>query len=515
MSREQLPTPKADRDELRLVVCCFTALFFLLLSYYLIKPLRNSQFLKDFPASYLPFVYLVIPILSLIVTKIYNWFCDRMDKFKLIIRVYLVIMACKVGFTFLLQTGQKWATVAFYFWGSVYFLLALATLWACFNDFFTCEQGERFYGIIATGAVSGNILGAKLSSLIARSDGLRPYATLVSASSMAVALFFLMLGMRYRKPKVEKPLVTSEDEPDLRGEAPLMVPLDKPPAPERSFWSDVQLLFKLPYVRGIAIMVCFLATYTTTVDFLSQKVIDLRMAEREYMVHFERYNDKLNEKTGGSMNKQGFEFVYGLKTKPKDQVALTLQEEGKKYDLDMEALYKTYQEDLESETRATFSDIFLYQGVVGVILLVLVSRFIFKKVGLTFGVLIMPTAAVVTLVAFAFPIELFAVELMLVLSGALNYSLNNASKEILYTATDEETKFKLKPLIEGPGMRTGDITASILSIGTMGLAAALGWNTSGGDKVFLGITFTAVVIWWFAIRRSGRIYDSQRRLEEK
>ncbi len=500
MSREELPTPKADRDELRLVLCCFTALFFLLLSYYLIKPLRNSQFLKDFPASYLPFVYLVIPILSLIVTKIYNWFCDRMDKFKLIIRVYLVIMACKIGFTFLLQSGQKWATVAFYFWGSVYFLLALATLWACFNDFFTCEQGERFYGIIATGAVSGNILGAKLSSWIARSDDWRPYATLVSASSMAIALFFLMLGMRFRKPKAEKPMVKAEE----RGKRP-----------ERSFWSDVQLLFKLPYVRGIAIMVCFLATYTTTVDFLSQKVIDLRMAEREYSIHFERYNDKLNGKIGGPLNKEGFQFIYTLKTRPKEEVPAALQAEGQKYGLDLEPLYKTYQVDLESETRATFSDIFLYQGVVGVILLVLVSRFIFKKVGLTFGVLIMPTAAVVTLIAFAFPIELFAVELMLVLSGALNYSLNNASKEILYTATDEETKFKLKPLIEGPGMRTGDITASILSIGTMGLAAAMGWETAGGDKVFLAITFTAVVIWWFAIRRSGRIYDTQRRLEEK
>lgn len=489
-----LPTPQTQRNEMRLVVCCFTALFFLLLSYYLIKPLRNSQFLKDFPASYLPFVYLVIPILSLFVTKIYNWFCDRMDKFKLIIRVYLVIMACKVAFTFLLASGQKWATVAFYFWGSVYFLLALATLWACFNDFFTCEQGERFYGLIATGAVSGNILGAKLSSWIARSDEWRPYATLVSASSMAIALFFLMLGMKFRQPKVEKPKVKAEE------------------GPERSFWSDVKLLFKLPYVRGIAIMVCFLATYTTTVDFLSQKVIDLRMAEREYSIHFEKYNDKLNGSPGGPLNKQGFEFVYGLKMKSKADVPAALQAEGQKYGLELEPAYKTYQEDLESETRATFSDIFLYQGVVGVILLVLVSRFIFKKIGLTFGVLIMPTFAVVTLIAFAFPLELFAVELMLVLSGALNYSLNNASKEILYTATDEETKFKLKPLIEGPGMRTGDITASILSIGTMGAAAAMGWQS--GDKVFLAITFAAVVTWWFAIRRSGRIYDTQRR-EEK
>jgi len=514
MSREPLPTPKADRDELRLVVCCFTALFFLLLSYYLIKPLRNSQFLKDFPASYLPFVYLVIPILSLAVTKVYNWFCDRMDKFKLIIRVYLVIMGCKIAFTWLLASGQKWATVAFYFWGSVYFLLALATLWACFNDFFTCDQGERFYGLIATGAVSGNILGAKLSSWIARSDEWRPYATLVSASSMAIALFFLMLGMRFRKPKVQKPLIPAEGDHELREEGgTVTVPLGGRPEIQRSFWSDVRLLFKLPYVRGIAIMVCFLATYTTTVDFLSQKVIDLRMAEREYMTHFQNYNDKLNGSAGGPMNKQGFEFIYGLKLKSKADVPAALQAEGQKHGMDLEPLYKTYQDDLESETRATFSDIFLYQGVVGVILLVLVSRFIFKKIGLTFGVLIMPTFAVVTLIAFAFPLELFAVELMLVFSGALNYSLNNASKEILYTATDEETKFKLKPLIEGPGMRTGDITASILSIGTMGAAAAMGWQS--GDKVFLLITFAAVVTWWFAIRRSGRIYDTQRRLEDK
>lgn len=473
----------ARKEELLQVVYSFSALLFLLLSYYLIKPLRNSQFLKDFDPNYLPFLYLVIPLLSFIVTKTFNFFCDRMDKFTLIVRTYLLIMVCKVCFTWILQYGGKPATVVFFLWGSVYFLLALPTLWACFNDFFLPQQGERLFGFVQMGATVGGIVGSILSGMVSRAESLRPYATLISAASMGVALIFLILASRlkqeHEKVEIEQTVV------------------------ERSFWSDVIGLVRIRYVRSIAIMVTCLACFTTSLDFLSQKMIDQKMSQNQYRETF----PELNASTG----LEGYKVVYSLKSMPDKEAEAAWEKYAMTHDVhDFQARYKTYKTEVESKIRAVLSDVSLYQGVVGMFMLTVVARWVFTHLGLRMAVSILPAFALLALVAFSFPLEILSVELILVFSGSFNYALNNATKEILYSATSEETKYKHKPLIEGPFMRLGDITASILKLGTGALAVAVAWSGDAGDRIFLAITFALVLIWWKAIVYAGKTYDTRR-----
>ena len=105
--------------------------------------------------------------------------------------------------------------------------------------------------------------------------------------------------------------------------------------------------------------------------------------------------------------------------------------------------------------------------------------------------------------------------MLLAFSGSFNYALNNATKEILYSATSEETKFKHKPLIEGPFMRLGDQSASIMKLLTAAGAIALGWTVDVGDRVFLVFTFALVLIWWQAIVYAGKVYDANRAEERE
>lgn len=474
----------ARREELLQVLYSFSALLFLLMSYYLIKPLRNSQFLSEFDPKYLPFLYLVIPLLSFIVTKVFNFFVDRMDKYQLIIRAYLLIMVMKVAFTWILQYGGKPATVIFFLWGSVYFLLALPTLWACFNDFFAPQQGERLFGFVQLGATLGGIVGSLLSGYISRMDAIKPYATIISASSMGVALIFLVLAS---KLKQEFEAVSISEKVEV----------------ERSFWSDLIGLIKIRYVRSIAIMVTCLACFTTSLDFLSQKLIDQKMSYKQYQETF----PDLEAKTG----QEGYQFVYGLKSMSKDEAAKAWEKYAMEHDVhDFQRRYDEYKSSVEGKIRAVLSDVSTWQGLVGMFMLVVVARLVFRYLGLRIAVSILPAFALLALVLFSFPLEILLVEAILVFSGSFNYALNNATKEILYSATSEETKFKHKPLIEGPFMRLGDITASILKLGTGALALAMAWHGDSGDRIFLGITFALVLIWWKAIYYAGNTYDKQR-----
>jgi len=478
----------AREEELRQVLYSFSALFFLLLSYYVIKPLRNSQFLSDFDPNYLPVLMLVVPLLSFVVTKIFNFFGGRMDKFKLIVRTYLLLMVMKVAFTWILQYGGKPGTVVFYLWGSVYFLLALPTLWGCINDFFVPEQGERVFGFVQLGATAGGIAGSFASGAISRNDRLAPYATVFSAVAMGMALLFLILAAGLRK---------------ARREQVVKLPEDGGAKAKTNFWSDVTGLWGIRYVRSIAIMVTCLACFTTSLDFLSQTVIDRRLAHKQYEETFPDASEKLGEK--------GYEFFYSLKSRPAAEIDTALNEFGLKNDVhDSRGRYQEYKKALKNKTNAVFSDVFAFQGFLGVFLLVVVARLIFAHLGMRVAVSILPAFALFAVIAFGFPLEILAVEVLLGFSGAFNYALNNATKEILYSATSEETKFRHKPLIEGPFMRLGDQSASIMKLITAAGAVALGWNVAVGDRFFLVFTFSLVLIWWQAIVYAGKVYDANR-----
>lgn len=486
----------AREEELRQVLYSFSALFFLLLSYYVIKPLRNSQFLSDFDPNYLPVLMLVVPLLSFVVTKIFNFFGDRMEKFKLIVRTYLLLMAMKVAFTWILEYGGKPGTVVFYLWGSVYFLLALPTLWGCINDFFVPEQGERVFGFVQLGATAGGIAGSLVSGLISRNDRLAPYATVFSAVGMGMALLFLILAAGMRKSRPERVV---EDTPG---------PIGSKPQLKKNFWSDVTGLWRIRYVRSIAIMVTCLACFTTSLDFLSQTVIDRRLSHRQYEETFPDASARLGD--------AGYQFFYSLKSRPAGEVDNALNEFGLKNDVhDCRERYQDYKKALKNKTNAVFSDVSTFQGILGLFLLIVVARLIFAHLGMRVAVSILPVFALVAVIAFGFPLEIFAVEVLLAFSGSFNYALNNATKEILYSATSEETKFKHKPLIEGPFMRLGDQSASIMKLLTAAGAIALGWTVDVGDRVFLVFTFALVLIWWQAIVYAGKVYDANRAEERE
>lgn len=484
----------ARKGEYRQVILAFFALVFLMLSYYIIKPLRDSQFLKEFDANYLPFIYLAVPFLSLTVTKIFNYLADRHEKYRLIASVFVVIMLTKVAFTWLLTAAGKPAVVVFYFFASVYFLLAMSTLWACINDIFTVEQGERCFGFVAMGSTVGSIVGSKFSGWLSATP-MRGYATIFSAVSMGLALLLILIAAQERRAIRAQRKADREAAEAASGEP-------KVAEESKEFWSDVRELWRRPYVRRIGLMVMILAIFTTSLDFVSKRVLDEELTKKQYHASFPELAD------------EDMRTVHKLKIASEEDREVVLAELAKKRGKSVEQMktdYEEFRKDLEAETRKVFSRIYLYQGFLGIFLLLVVARIVFANLGLRYAVLILPVTAIIGLVALAMPIELFMVEIVMVVTGAANYSLNNAAKEVLYTATDEETKFKHKPLIEGPGMRVGDVSASLLKIALLGVAARFALGEQLIDQIFLGIAVLLVLVWGQQIYLAGKEYDFERK----
>lgn len=493
----------ARRGEIAKTVYSFLGVFFLLLSYYLVKPLRNSQFLNSFDPSVLPFFYLIVPVISLAVTKVFNYCCDFIPKYRLFVLTYLLLMACKLVFWVYLPVGGKAAMVIFYFWASVYFLLAVALIWSCINTIFSPTQGERSFGFVALGGTIGNILGAEVSSWIARS-AFKDQALLISSLAMGAALGLLLLAIRTSE---KQPRPTSQSEPqDLSATQKAQ---DNPELSEKvssKGLEDLKEVWRNRYVRGIAIMVFALALFNTLMDFQSQKIIDSTYSQKTYASQFQWL--KVPPAAGLALVDQ-LRQINGKEQAAVIATFLQTHKQASSLAPQLAQAFQAYTQQKEAEVRDFFSRTYKYHGILGAFLLLVISRPLFRYLGLRFSSLILPVFFLLAGVAFLFPLDLMLLQIVLVVGGALNYSLNNASKELLYTVTSEDIRFKLKPLIEGPIMRLGDVSASILKIVLGFLVVTLLKSPAHYvDWIALGLAMAVVAYWLFAIGYTGRKYDT-------
>lgn len=168
-------------------------------------------------------------------------FYRRITTARLLALTFAVICLGKLLFYFWLSSGGKTASMAFFLFASVYFLLALAVTWGRINDIFSARQSERCFGFVATGATLGSIVGSEMASLLAATG---PLSLLVSVAFMIPSLALLLAA----HPTAPHPSPSHEEtSPGLL--------------------SELRELQAHRYLRGIAIMVVGLAVYSTGIDF--------------------------------------------------------------------------------------------------------------------------------------------------------------------------------------------------------------------------------------------------------
>jgi AAA family ATP:ADP antiporter len=133
----------------------------------------------------------------------------------------------------------------------------------------------------------------------------------------------------------------------------------------------------------------------------------------------------------------------------------------------------------------------------------LVTTWILRFLGPGFGLLVLPavlgagSAAFVAVPVFAVIASTFFAD------AALGYSLNQASKEVLYTPTDQATKYQAKAFIDIFLMRFGKAVSSFL------ILAWAAWFLPHGVQQLSLLSLAAVAAWFFFARAAGREFRRQ------
>jgi AAA family ATP:ADP antiporter len=142
--------------------------FLLLLSYYLLRPMREA-FGVARGADSLPWLMTCTLIVMLLVNPAFATLVSRLPRRRFIPAAYRFFEVNAILFALaliLFPGGRLWLGYAFYVWLSVFNLFVVSVFWAFMADGFNEGQGKRLFGVIALGGTLGAISGAWLAGAL-------------------------------------------------------------------------------------------------------------------------------------------------------------------------------------------------------------------------------------------------------------------------------------------------------------------------------------------------------------
>ncbi|MDN5924878.1 MAG: MFS transporter [Xanthomonadales bacterium] len=229
------PVSKAPppRDERAALVLSSLAFFFILTSYYIIRPVRD-QLSGAVGSSKLPLFYAGTFVAMLLLTPVFGALVSRFSRRRLIGFSYIFFILCLIAFVpaFMAQAqiGPTVLGVVFFTWASVFNLFVVSLFWSLMADLFDTAQSHRLFPLIGVGGSIGALAGPVLTTTLVGMVGVAPL--LIVSALMLVAALIILLWLSQRSGAGRGPA----------------------PAIGGSIWAGVKQAFTQPFVRMMAML---------------------------------------------------------------------------------------------------------------------------------------------------------------------------------------------------------------------------------------------------------------------
>jgi len=182
-----------ERGELRAMLLSAAYFFFVLFSYYMLRPVRETFGIQRGWEN-LPWLMTGTLAVMLVVNPLYAWLVSRHPRRRFIPYAYrffaLNMLSFYAAFRFVPDQHRDWLGYAFYIWLSVFNLFVVSIFWAFMADLWSRAQGIRLFGAIGVGGTIGAILGAAITGGLA--EGITIGETMVQVSPPTMMLLAII-----------------------------------------------------------------------------------------------------------------------------------------------------------------------------------------------------------------------------------------------------------------------------------------------------------------------------------
>ncbi len=253
--------------EVKAVLVAFAYFFFLMASYFIVRPLRDAMG-TVYGVDKLQELFTGTFIVSFIVAPVYAGLASRIKLDKFLPWVYGFIAVTMVAFyaLFAADAKNRWVAAAFFVWTSTFNLLTISVFWSLMADIFSTTQAKRLFGFVAAGGTVGTIAAPTFTALFVQMVGTN---TLLLISAAGFVISAVLVGV-LEKEKVK----LAESGVDAQ-KTTLNHKLGGNP------FDGFILLFKSPYLLMIALFLLLMTTISTVIYFQLADTISKAFESRE------------------------------------------------------------------------------------------------------------------------------------------------------------------------------------------------------------------------------------------
>jgi ATP:ADP antiporter, AAA family len=251
--------------ERRPTAFAFLTLMCAMAAHGLLETARDALFLARLPATRLPFVYLAVAALAVLLTALP---LRRGAKTSRAGRLSLLLVGCgalTLAFFPLVDARGTWSLYALYVWSATVATLVVARFWLVVSERFDVTQAKRLYAVIGAGSVLGAIVGTGLAGALT-----------------------LLLPARYL-------LLAAGGLFALAGAGPLLLDRSgalpqRPAAAAQAASAGIGArALESPYVRRVALLVLLSTVAVTAVDYAFKSEVAEHVARDQLGSFFARF----------------------------------------------------------------------------------------------------------------------------------------------------------------------------------------------------------------------------------
>lgn len=142
-------------------------IYIILVTYYLLKPARDSLFISMSGAKNLPLVFVLIALVVVPVTTFYSFVSRSLKLHQLINFTAVFIIINLLALRWLISLpDQPWVVYVFYIWVSIYGALTPAQFWLLANGVYDASQSKRLFVLFGLAAIFGASTGGEITNYL-------------------------------------------------------------------------------------------------------------------------------------------------------------------------------------------------------------------------------------------------------------------------------------------------------------------------------------------------------------
>ncbi len=206
----------------RALVWAAAYFFFLLLSFYFLRPVREAMGIAK-GVDKLPWLMTATMLAMLVANPLYALLVSKLSRRRFIPIASHFFAANLLLFVVLFHVlpdhGGTLLGYVFYVWLSVFNLFVVSIFWSLMSDVFNEDQGKRLFGMISMGGTLGAILGAATTEILVRGSWgihLEPTGLMVLACVGLELAVFCMLRLAQHFQLSDATQIDREPGPDYR-----------------------------------------------------------------------------------------------------------------------------------------------------------------------------------------------------------------------------------------------------------------------------------------------------------